>query len=145
MADNINVTGLGAIGVRTDEDGSSKHYQLIKLAFGPDGTFTWVSEGDAFPAIPILNTSATYAVKAVTATTATALVASPLTGRRKLTLQNVSDTIMYCGFDASVTNTSFGFLLLPNQFWAEYIGTSIVVYGYHAGTGSKNVATAQYK
>lgn len=51
MADNVTVdnAALTAYDVRTDEDGSGKHYQLIKLAFGADDVFTRVESGVGLP------------------------------------------------------------------------------------------------
>lgn len=51
MADDVTVDNgtLTDYDVRTDEDAGGKHYQFVKLAYGPLGTFTHVEAGVGLP------------------------------------------------------------------------------------------------
>ena len=50
MADNVTLDpGAGGAVIRTDEDGSSNHWQYVKLAYGPDNTQTIVSTTNPVP------------------------------------------------------------------------------------------------
>jgi len=145
MADNVNVPGVGQSPVATDDVGGV-HYQRMKPSFGADGSATDVSEGAQLPVVPILNSNATYEITGVTTAVAPALsaITTPLSGRRKVSIQNVSDTIIYFGFSNAVTTSLYGFLLLPNMSWSEYVGSAISIFAVHGGTGSKNVSICQY-
>ncbi len=61
MADDVTLDSMtGGEKVATDQDGSSRHHQWMKLKFGPDDTFSIVEDGVGLPVAPfaaILETS----------------------------------------------------------------------------------------
>ena len=91
MADDVTVDNgaLTDYDVRADEDGGGKKYQLIKLAYGADGVFTWVESGVGLP-VAIQGTPAVTVSGTVT-------VAEPVTVDGTVTVQDGGGSITVDG------------------------------------------------
>jgi hypothetical protein len=69
-------------------------------------------------------------------TTASEIVATPLAGRKKITIQNLSSNVIYIGFDNTVT-VSNGLQLPKNSSFSEALGENVDVW-LIANSGASN-------
>jgi hypothetical protein len=105
------------------------------LAINADGSINTVSTGD--PALA--NTALAAAATSVT-TTATNLVASPLSNRKYLFVQNTGNRSIYLG--GSGVTTATGFRLSPGATMDARIGAAVSLYAI-TDSGSQDVRNLQ--
>lgn len=74
--------------------------------------------------------------------TAAQLDATPLSGRSKVVVQNLSNKKVWIGFSAGVTTAS-GILVHPSGFFEEILGAGVTVYAIGEQAG-QDVRLAQY-
>lgn len=118
MADNVTIPATGSAGssnpvVATDEVGG-RHFQILKLAIGPDGSASLVTETAPLPVTakqPLegdgLSTFATVGV-----VSGQALAAD--TDRKGLTMVNTSSNWIYLAFGGTPAVVGSGVALAPN-------------------------------
>jgi len=136
MADNIAITPGSGATVRTD-DIDGVHYQVVKLAWGDDGTASFTATATPLPTTAA--TGGTIRASAVSVgTTATALPAAALASRRRVIVQNLGATTVYLG-GTSVTAAA-GLAVRPEGAIALDLLETAALYGIVAsGTADVRV------
>ena len=146
MTDNIDVTPGSGATIATDEIGG-KHYQIVKLAYGPLDAQQLVDVADGLP-VAILGTVPTAEVRANTGTrtivpastsSTTILAANAL--RKSSLLYNNSTSVVYIGLGStSVSPSDYSFPLGGgNLYEVEYGYTGIIKAAWVTGTGQMRV------
>lgn len=140
MADDVAVTpGVGAT-IATDEVGS-RHFQLIKPAFGAADEATLVDEATPLPAAPPKVATAT--VTGIADAAGSTLLASSNAARVGLLVFNDSGAALFLKYGTGASSSSFTVKLAPGDYWEmpQPIYTGVVHGAWASDAGGQALVT----
>lgn len=120
-----------------DVIGGTTYYPRGKIAWGPQGTVNEVDVGTPLPVNdPSFNT---FQLTGTTVTTVAQLMSTPLTGRKRLFIQNFGPDPIFIGFANTVLNGSGaianrGIKVSQNGSFERKFGTSVTIWAISDGT-----------
>lgn len=141
MADNVSITAGSGTTVATDEV-SSRHFQLIKLAYGADGSATLVDTGSALPVTGTVTLGGVPTVEVVSHLNEEAVLLTSGTGTRTSNAV-VTPEHRAALFALNVTATGAGSTVALSVTAQDPIATS-TYHTYAAFTAEAGTATAGF-